>query len=153
MTFLLLSPDYKSIFKEIRKSMKLIKAAGGLVSNEENKYLFIFRNGRWDLPKGKLDKLEIARLGAVREVQEECGIVINSSGEKICKTYHIYEMNGAPVIKKTSWFWMRADNQADLKPQAGEGITDARWLAPGEFMLVRQNTFPLIRDLINVVEY
>lgn len=133
--------------------MKLIKAAGGLVSNEENKYLFIFRNGKWDLPKGKLDKAEKARRAAVREVQEECGIVINSSGEKICTTYHVYEMDGAPVIKKTSWYWMRADDQPELKPQAEEGITDARWLAPGDFMLVRENTYPLIRDLINVVDY
>lgn len=133
--------------------MKLIKAAGGLVSNEENKYLFIFRNGKWDLPKGKLDKGESSRVAAIREVQEECGISIDSSGERICKTYHIYEMNGSVVMKKTSWYWMRADNQKDLIPQAEEGITDARWLAPGDFMLVRQNTYPLIRDLIKVVEY
>lgn len=133
--------------------MTLIKAAGGLVSNEENKYLFIFRNGKWDLPKGKLDKEESSRVAAIREVQEECGIMVDSSGDKICNTYHIYEINGARVLKKTSWYWMRADNQENLIPQAEEGITDARWLAAGDFMLVRQNTYPLIRDLINVVEY
>ncbi len=133
--------------------MTLIKAAGGLVSNEENKYLFIFRNGKWDLPKGKLDKGENSRVAAIREVQEECGISVDSSGDKICNTYHIYEMNGARVLKKTSWYWMRADHQENLIPQAEEGITDARWLAAGDFMLVRQNTYPLIQDLIKVVEY
>lgn len=133
--------------------MTLIKAAGGLVSNEENKYLFIFRNGKWDLPKGKLDKGENSRVAAIREVQEECGISVDSSGDKICNTYHIYEMNGARVLKKTSWYRMRADHQENLIPQAEEGITDARWLAAGDFMLVRQNTYPLIRDLIKVVEY
>ncbi len=150
-TYLLLSRDYKSVFKEIKKSVRLIKAAGGLVSNEENKYLFIFRNGKWDLPKGKLDPGESNRKAAIREVEEECGISISNSGDKICKTYHIYEMNGSLVLKQTSWYWMRADNQAELKPQAAEGITDARWLAPGDFMLVRENTYPLIDDLINVV--
>ncbi|MBC7760116.1 MAG: hypothetical protein H7069_14755, partial [Phormidesmis sp. FL-bin-119] len=38
-TFLILSNDFKGVFKGIRKSMEMIKAAGGLVSNEENKYL------------------------------------------------------------------------------------------------------------------
>lgn len=132
--------------------MKLIKAAGGLVSNEGDKYLFIFRNGKWDLPKGKLDKGENTRVAAIREVQEECGIHIDSSGKKICNTYHIYEINGVQVLKKTSWYRMRADKQKKLVPQLEEGITDARWLAAGDFMMVRQNTYPLIRDLLKVVE-
>ena len=133
--------------------MELIRAAGGLVSNEENKYLFIFRKGKWDLPKGKLDKGETFRTAAVREVEEECGITIDSCGEKICKTYHIYEVYGVPVIKKTVWYWMRADNQPDLSPQLEENITDAKWLAAGDFMLVRENTYPLIRDVIRTIEY
>ncbi len=133
--------------------MEMIKAAGGLVSNEENKYLFIFRKGKWDLPKGKLDKGESFRKAAVREVEEECGITVGSCGDKICKTYHIYEVYGTPVIKKTVWYWMRADNQPDLVPQLEESITDARWLAAGDFMLVMKNTFPLIRDVIKVVSY
>lgn len=131
--------------------MTMIKAAGGLVSNEENKYLFIFRKGKWDLPKGKLDKGENFRTAAVREVEEECGVTINSSSDKICKTYHIYEFDGVPVIKKTVWYWMRADHQPELIPQLEEDITDARWLAPGDFMLVRENTYPLIKDVISFV--
>lgn len=133
--------------------MILIKAAGGIVSNEASKFLFIFRNGKWDLPKGKIEKGENSRVAAIREVQEECGISIDSSGDKICNTYHIYEINGVLVIKKTSWYWMRADKQEKLIPQLEEGITDARWLSPGDLMLVRQNTYPLIRDLLNVIEY
>lgn len=152
-TFLLLSDDHKNTFKKIKKSMQMIKAAGGLVSNEENKYLFIHRKGKWDLPKGKLDKGESFRTAAVREVEEECGVTINSCGEKICKTYHIYEDYGALVMKKTVWYWMRADHQPDLTPQIEESITDAKWLAAGDFMLVRENTYPLIRDLIRVIEY
>lgn len=147
-----MSSNFKSLFKEIKNSMKFIRAAGGLVSNEENRYLFIFRKGKWDLPKGKLDPGEKNRDAAIREVQEECGVTINQSGDKICKTYHIYEVEGLPIIKKTTWYWMRADNQPDLVPQAEEDITEARWLAPGDFMLVRQNTYPLIRDVIRVVE-
>ena len=150
-TFLLLTKNFKSVFKEIKRSMILIKAAGGIVSNEADKYLFIFRNGKWDLPKGKIEKGEKSRIAAIREVQEECGINIDSSGDKVCNTYHIYEINGAMVIKKTAWYWMRANKQKKLVPQLEEGITDARWLSSGNLMLVRQNTYPLIKDLINVI--
>jgi hypothetical protein len=151
-TFLLLTKKFKSVFKEIKRAMILIKAAGGIVSNEANKYLFIFRNGKWDLPKGKIEKGENSRVAAVREVQEECGIRIDSCRDKVCNTYHIYEINGAMVIKKTAWYWMRAIKQKKLIPQLEEGITDARWLSTGDLMLVRQNTYPLIRDLINVLK-
>ncbi len=132
--------------------MILIKSAGGIVSNETNKYLFIFRNGKWDLPKGKIEKGENSRVAAVREVQEECGIWIDSCRDKVCNTYHIYKINGAMVIKKTAWYWMRAIKQKKLVPQLEEGITDARWLSAADLMLVRQNTYPLIKDLINVIE-
>ncbi len=129
--------------------MRVIKAAGGLVSNEEMHYLFIFRNGKWDLPKGKLDRGETNREAAVREVEEECGIHINSLKGKIGNTYHIYEMNNELILKKTFWYRMKAVKQNILIPQLEEGITDVRWLAPGDFMMIRQNTYPLIRDLLN----
>jgi hypothetical protein len=47
---------------------------------------------------------------------------------------------------------MRAHKQEKLVPPLEEGIPDARWLSPGDLMLVRQNTYPLIRDLLNVIE-
>jgi len=150
--FLLLTKDFKTVFKRIKRSMILIKAAGGIVSNEANKYLFIFRNGKWDLPKGKIEKGENSRVAAIREVQEECGVSIDSSGDKICNTYHIYENKGELIIKKTAWYWMRAFKQEKLIPQLEEGITDVRWLSPGDLMMVRQNTYPLISDLLNVIE-
>jgi 8-oxo-dGTP pyrophosphatase MutT (NUDIX family) len=147
--YLLLTKKVKLHFRKIKNSMKMIKAAGGLVNNEDNQYLFIFRNGKWDLPKGKLDPGETPKIAAIREVEEECGIQINKLGLKICNTYHIYEMNDERILKKTSWYRMRAVNQQELIPQLDEGITDARWLAPGDLMMIRQNTYPLIRDLLN----
>ena len=131
--------------------MKLIKAAGGLVKNAENNYLFIFRNGKWDLPKGKLDKAERARQAAVREVQEECGITIDSCGEKICNTYHTYEINDTLILKKTSWYWMQTAKQEKLIPQIEEGITEVCWLDKADLSKVRENTFPLIKDLLKEI--
>lgn len=151
-TYTIQCKNPKQLFKEIKSSLKFIKAAGGLVRNEENKYLFIFRKGKWDLPKGKIDAGEKTKIAAVREVEEECGITVSHLDEKLCKTYHVYEMKGETVLKKTTWYRMRADDQPQLTPQLEEGITDARWLAPGDFMMVKQNTFPLIRDVIGRIE-
>jgi 8-oxo-dGTP pyrophosphatase MutT (NUDIX family) len=89
---------------------------------------------------------------AIREVEEECGIKIESSGEKICNTYHIYEMNGARVIKKTAWYWMKSSKQEKLIPQLEEGITDVRWISKSDLSLVRENTYPLIKDLLQVID-
>ena len=57
--------------------LPLIEAAGGLVKNENGDYLFIYRNDKWDLPKGKIEKDEKTKVAAVREVEEECGIAVS----------------------------------------------------------------------------
>lgn len=139
----------KSLFRKIRRPMQMIKAAGGLVKNERKEYLFIFRNGKWDLPKGKIEEGEKTRSAAVREVEEECGIRVSSSGKKIANTYHIYELNQQRILKKTSWYKMKAEYQSELVPQFEEGITEVRWLGKGDLMMIRQNTYPLIRDMIS----
>ena len=150
--FVLLTTNAKRLYNQIKLSLKIIRAAGGVVWSEENKFLFIFRKGVWDLPKGKIEDGEKSRKAAVREVEEECGILISSAGDKICKTYHAYELNGDVILKKTSWYWMRADSSQTLIPQLEEDITEARWLAPAEFDLVKQHTYPLIRDVIRRIE-
>jgi 8-oxo-dGTP pyrophosphatase MutT (NUDIX family) len=150
--FILLSPQFKPIFKSIKRTMVSIKAAGGIVKNELNESLFIFRNGKWDLPKGKIEEGEHARAAAIREVEEECGIIIENIGEKICNTYHIYELNGSTIIKKTVWYWMKSTKHEKLIPQLEEGITDVRWLAKADLKLVIENTYPLIKDLIQIID-
>ena len=64
----------KKIGKHSLKKFKVIKAAGGVVQNSQNKYLLIFRRGKWDLPKGKIDKGETIKNAATREVMEETGL-------------------------------------------------------------------------------
>ena len=151
LIFVIRSKEFKSLFRNIKRTLQVIKAAGGLVKSEQGQYLFIFRNGKWDLPKGKVENNEKTRVAAVREVEEECGISILKNGKKICNTYHIYELNDKKILKKTSWYKMKTENQMELIPQLEEGITDARWLGAGDLMMVRQNTYPLIRDLISQI--
>src|SRR5665213_2260554 len=102
--FYVLCNDAKAFLKAVAKSVVLIEAAGGLVKNENEEYLFIYRQDKWDLPKGKVEKDERVKEAAVREVEEECGIKVSNLDEKICKTYHVYVSRGEVVLKKTHWF-------------------------------------------------
>ncbi|MGF1926130.1 MAG: NUDIX domain-containing protein, partial [Bacteroidia bacterium] len=91
--YVLIGECPKSLFKGIKKRCMSIKAAGGLVENAKREYLFIFRNKKWDLPKGKVEKGEKIKVAAVREVEEECGVKIERRGKRLCKTYHVYDLN------------------------------------------------------------
>ena len=126
----------------------MIEAAGGIVYNDRDELLMIFRNGKWDLPKGKLEKGETIRECAVREVEEECGV----SGLKIIKevqnTYHTYFDDEESILKKTYWFLMETDYSGNLKPQKNEGITKVSWNDSIEKLTRIKNTYANIRDLI-----
>lgn len=141
----------KAFLKKIIKSITLIEAAGGLVKNAEGDYLFIYRNDKWDLPKGKLEKSEKKKEGGVREVEEECGISINKAGKKIISTYHTYIFKGEVVLKKTYWYSMKYKGNETLTPQLEEGITDVKWFNKGHMEDIKNNTFPSIIDVLEKV--
>ena len=143
-TYVLLSKNPKETFLKLKIGSTIIKAAGGLVVNAKGNYLFIFRNKRWDLPKGKSEKGEEMRETAVREVEEECGVKISKIGEKLCKTYHIYTIGNKMVLKKTNWYAMSVKSEPKLIPQKEEGIERAVWLNENELSPIVQNTFPSI---------
>ncbi len=149
--FYLVSDDPKTIFNQIKQQVKVIEAAGGLVKSEENKYLFIKRNGFWDLPKGKLEKDEKRKDAAVREVEEECGIRVKSLENKLLKTYHVYEMKGKVVLKISHWYTMKSKSKQKLIPQTEEGITEVRWIAKKDWDIVKSNTYPSILDVLDIV--
>jgi 8-oxo-dGTP pyrophosphatase MutT (NUDIX family) len=146
--FYLITPEPKSVFRKLKKSVVLIKAAGGLVKNAKGDFLFIFRNKRWDLPKGKVEKGEKMKEAGLREVEEECGVKISSNNDKLCRTYHIYELGHKLVLKKTNWYDMTVKGTPKLIPQKEEGITKAEWLGKKEIGIVLKNTYPLILDVL-----
>jgi len=147
--FYLLTSDVEKTFKSIKNSLRVIEAAGGLVKNEDKKFLFIKRNGKWDLPKGKLEPKETKRNAAVREVEEECGIQIKKLGKKLIKTYHVYEIKGKTVLKVSHWYEMEAKGNQKLVPQAEEGITEVKWFPKKDFSIIRANTYANILDVIS----
>lgn len=147
-TFLMRVNDPKERFKEIKRSVTLIKAAGGLVKNADSAYLFIERLGKWDLPKGKVETGERMDETAVREVEEECGVNVESLGEKIRSTYHVYFLRGEFILKKTNWYHMSVQGVPALVPQIEEDIQQAVWIKPDSFGSVLKNTYPLIKEMI-----
>jgi 8-oxo-dGTP pyrophosphatase MutT (NUDIX family) len=105
--------------------------------------LFIYRNDKWDLPKGKLEKDESKKEGAVREVEEECGITVSKLGKKYVKPTMCIPYKARGGAKKTHWYAMKYKGNEKLKPQKEEGITDVRWFKKGQIEPITENTFPI----------
>lgn len=131
----------------IKKPFKVIKAAGGVVL-KGNKMLLMFRRGVWDLPKGKLDDGESSRQGAAREVQEETGVRV-TVGERICTTWHTYNLNGNRILKRTKWYQMSVLDDSRMAPQIDEDIEKLAWLDQRETKLALTNSFSSIRYVID----
>jgi 8-oxo-dGTP pyrophosphatase MutT (NUDIX family) len=129
-------------------NFNVINAGGGVVSNSQNELLMIFRNNKWDLPKGKQENRETIESCALREVQEECGITNLILNEKIIDTYHVYEINNVKYLKKTTWFKMFSDSTEILIPQISEGITEVKWINKDNIDLYLQNSFATIYDVV-----
>lgn len=136
------------IFKIFVKFNTLIEAAGGLVLNKNNKVLFIFRRGKWDLPKGKIEKGENPEIAAIREVEEECGLSNLTITKLLDTTYHTYKLKGKDILKRTYWFEMLHDGLQEPIPQTEEEITEAIWFEPDNYEKVIQNTFPSIIEVM-----
>ena len=141
--------DVPRIWKEFRSRYEFVQAAGGAVSDEQGRLLAIHRLGRWDLPKGKVEKGEDIPEAAVREVQEECGLQKVTLGEPLCHTWHTYERKGELHLKRTDWFLMQASSKEALVPQTIEDITEVRWLNAAEVERMKAETYP---SLLSVVE-
>lgn len=127
--------DMDALWKKFAKMFKIIEAAGGIVTNQERKILFIHRLGKWDLPKGKIEKGESLEQAALREVEEETALKDLTLEHFISHTYHIYtERDGKKVLKITHWFKMNYNGTDTPIPQTEEGITEATWKNQSEIL-------------------
>ena len=130
------------------KGYNLIQAAGGVVYNDKDQVLMIFRNEKWDLPKGKLENGENIQQCAIREVEEECGIGNLKITDRLQSTYHVYEMNNKSILKRTYWFRMKTEFASKLIPQIEEGITKAEWVSKKDMFKKIENTYASIKELL-----
>lgn len=141
------SSEPKQLKKEFKSLFVVIEAAGGVIFNELNEILFIFRRGSWDLPKGKMDKGETKKQAAIREVMEETGITGVEIVHKIGKTHHMYRDKGRRAIKKSHWYEMKTHKQP-LKPQFEEDIAVAKWMSKDDFLRQDRKVY---RSILNVL--
>ncbi|MCF8230819.1 MAG: NUDIX domain-containing protein [Bacteroidales bacterium] len=125
-----------------------VSAAGGIVRDKEENVLFIFRNGLWDLPKGKVDEGEKADEAAIREVKEETGLVNVAIQQLIKPTFHIYYRNATYNLKTTYWYEMEAPAVQKLKPQTEEGIEKIVWVNKRNAPAYANQSYKSIHDLM-----
>ncbi|TQD38675.1 NUDIX hydrolase [Haloflavibacter putidus] len=141
----------EKLLKHLKKKLKTIVAGGGLVKNQNDEILFIYRNKRWDLPKGKAEKNESIEETALREVEEETGVQGLEITNFLQKTYHILKRNGKYKLKETFWFSMKTDFTGELLPQEDEGITKVKWKNSEKTQKALQKSYANIRMLFPVV--
>lgn len=144
---ILYHPDEKAILKKLKEKIPVNKAGGGLVKNKNGEILFIFRNGKWDLPKGGIEKNETIDETAIREVEEETGCKNLEIKKKLQKTYHIFKRNGDYKLKITHWFEMYTEYDGPLEGQIEEGIEKVAWLKPEEIPEALENSYENIKLL------
>ena len=141
--------DCKTAFLEFQKFFKIIEAAGGIVKNNDGEQLFIYRLGKWDLPKGKIEKGESVENAAIREIEEECGIDHLTIDRPLADTFHLYQFKGDVVFKRTYWFAMSSSYKGELIPQLEEDITAVEWLTNQQIQdKVIGNTYASIKELL-----
>ncbi len=139
----------EQVFCKATESLYFVQAAGGLVRNERNEFLFIFRSGHWDLPKGHREEGEALNYTAKREVQEETGVRSLEVGKKLGVTYHVYTMFGKREIKQTHWYDMTANTKESLHPQSEEGIEEVAWLSKEQISKQGQLIYPSLRAFLS----
>lgn len=136
------------LLKKFLKKFPNVIAGGGKVYNEKGKVLFIFRNDKWDLPKGRIENNETIEEGAIREVEEETGVKDLTITKPLEITYHIFKRNSRYKIKITHWFEMHTCYNGELRPEATEGITKVKWLGKKKQAKALNNSYANIRELL-----
>ena len=152
---ILLHPSPELFWKEMFLPVfTQIPAAGGVVIRNE-KLLFIFRNEKWDLPKGKIDEGETKKEAAIREVAEESGITGHLIKKELPSTFHIYQSPykktlGQWILKETFWFEMEYSGRENGTPETQENITEIRWFTKNELDEVIANTYENLKSVVKL---
>ena len=140
--------DLEELRKAFFKKFTFIQAAGGLATNEKDEVLMIFRRGKWDLPKGKLNKGEKMEDCAIREVEEETGLKNIKIESALPATYHTYHEGARYILKESNWYKMKAGGEQKLVPQTEEDIHDIRWVNQKDIPGYFDKSYPSVAGLL-----
>ena len=139
--------DIEIAWQSFIASFQKIVAGGGVVRNKNKELLFIFRNGKWDLPKGKLEQNENIENCSLREVEEECGVNGLQIVSQLNKSYHMYFQNSW-ILKETNWFIMDTSFDGQLIAQIEEGIQLVEWKSGEQIKECLLNTYSNIEKVV-----
>lgn len=147
-TLFIFHRDIEQLRERFKSCFQQVNAAGGLIRNSEGRYLVMKRRGKWDLPKGKLDRRESYEDAAIREVSEETGLFEVEIVNPLIATYHSYSMDSKPVLKRTQWFEMLYRGNDAPVPEKDEDITEIKWVKKEELNRITDNTYLAIIDVL-----
>ncbi|MBK8805235.1 MAG: NUDIX domain-containing protein [Bacteroidales bacterium] len=147
--------DKLELIAAVKECFEQIPAAGGFVRNFDDNVLIMFRRGKWDLPKGKIDKGETPEDAALREVEEETGLDKLLIRKELGSTYHSYWIKGKHILKQTYWYEMKYVSRdiSKLQPQIEEDIVEVKWMDASLKSIVFKNTYPSIIDVFEMVGF
>lgn len=144
------SSDPNWLFRFVASFFEPFEAAGGLVKNEQGQLLFIYRQGKWDLPKGHPETGESIQETALREVEEECGIDKLKIISPLPPTFHVFDWKkGRWAMKRTWWYLMETSSHKKPKPQRSEQIEKAEWFEKEDLFRVFENTYGSVKEVVS----
>jgi 8-oxo-dGTP pyrophosphatase MutT (NUDIX family) len=140
--------DIDELRERFKSCFKPVYAAGGLVRNTDGQYLIMKRRGKWDLPKGKVDRNETIEQAGIREVTEETGLRDVEIVTPLLSTYHCYIIDDHKILKRTSWFEMIYKGHDQPVPEYDEDITEIVWVRKEDLRQITGNTYLAVIDVL-----
>ncbi len=142
------TPQPEGAFARFAADFTQVEAAGGIVVDGAGRWLMIYRNGRWDLPKGHVEAGESCEICAAREIAEETGVCAEVV-RPLCATWHAYwfPKTARWELKRTRWYELRTGQCGDLRPQTEEGIERVVWVSAEELPALLKTAFPTVREV------
>lgn len=147
-TLFIFHHDLDQLRERFKSCFQMVYAAGGVVRNTKGEYLVMKRHGKWDLPKGKMNRGETMQAAGIREVTEETGLFGVQIVSPLLATYHSYYIDKKPVLKRTQWYEMIYEGVDEPTPELDEDITEIRWVKKEQLKGIIDNTYLAIIDIL-----